>query len=310
MVGGDPAKNGQAGPAILAGRSNLVLRIMSSLVLVPVAIAAAYFGGLVFLAFWAVAALGVLWEWDTLVCGSDRNRVLVIGAVALFAAALLLAFDWPGTAIALIALGVFGVAISATMVVLVTFGLDELAYAVADTMAPRIRGAWCAAGLVYAAALLIAPVLLRNDAAFGFAAIVFLFVIVWLTDIVAYFVGRAAGGPKLMVRVSPNKTWSGAIGGTLAGVIGGVVVARLFGLGAPVAIAVVAFGLSVVSQAGDLLESAIKRQFSAKDASSLIPGHGGLMDRLDGFVTAVVAALAIGLIHGGGSAPARGLMVW
>ena len=286
------------------------MRVMSSLVLVPVAIAAAYFGGLVFLAFWAVAALGVLWEWDTLVCGSDRNRVLVIGAVALFAAALLLAFDWPGTAIALVALGVFGVVIPATMVVLVTFGLDDLAHAAVCTMAPRIRAAWCAAGLVYAAALLIAPVLLRNDAAFGFAAIVFLFVVVWLTDIVAYFVGRAVGGPKLMVRVSPNKTWSGAIGGTLAGVIGGMVVARLFSLGAPAAIAVVALGLSVISQAGDLLESAIKRQFSAKDASSLIPGHGGLMDRLDGFVTAVVAALAIGLIHGGGSAPARGLMVW
>jgi phosphatidate cytidylyltransferase len=261
---------------------------MSSLVLVPVAIAAAYFGGLIFLAFWAVAALGILWEWDTLVCGSDRYRVLLIGAVTLVGAGLLLAFDWSSTALALI---IFGVCVVASV-------------------ASEGRRAWCSAGLVYAAALLIAPVLLRNDTAFGFAAIVFLFVVVWLTDIVAYFVGRAVGGPKLMVWVSPNKTWSGAIGGTLAGVIGGVVVARLFGLSAPVAIAVVALGLSVISQAGDLLESAIKRQFSAKDASSLIPGHGGLMDRLDGFVTAVVAALAIGLIHGGGSAPARGLMVW
>ena len=149
-----------------------------------------------------------------------------------------------------------------------------------------MRRAWCAAGLLYAAALLIAPVLLRRDAAFGFAAILFLFVIVWLTDIAAYFVGRAIGGPKLMPRVSPKKTWSGAIGGTLAGVLGGVVVAQQFGVASLAAVAVVALVLSVVSQAGDLLESAIKRQFDAKDASQLIPGHGGLMDRLDGFVAA------------------------
>ena len=105
-----------------------------------------------------------------------------------------------------------------------------------------MRRAWCAAGLVYAAALLIAPVLLRRDAAFGFAAIMFLFAVVWVTDIAAYFVGRALGGPKLMPRVSPNKTWSGAIGGTLAGVVGGVLVARHFGVGSLAAIAVVALG--------------------------------------------------------------------
>ena len=288
MADVNPAKKNQSSPAGLVGHSNLVLRVLSSLVLAPIAIAAAYFGGLIFLAFWLIAALGVLWEWDTLVCGPDRFRVLAIGAVALIAAGLLLAFDRSGTAVALIAFGILGVAI----------------------LASPVRRVWCATGLVYAAALLIAPMILRNDATYGFAAIVFLFVIVWLTDSVAYFVGRALGGPKLMAQVSPNKTWSGAIGGTLAGVIGGVVVARQFGLGAPAAIAMVALGLSVTSQAGDLLESAIKRQFSAKDASSLIPGHGGLMDRLDGFLTAVVAAALIGLCHGGFDAPARGLMVW
>ena len=93
-----------------------------------------------------------------------------------------------------------------------------------------------------------------------------------------------------MPRVSPNKTWSGAIGGTVAGVVGGVIVARQFGIAGLAAAAVVAFVLSVVSQAGDLAESAIKRQFDAKDASQLIPGHGGLMDRLDGFVAAAGAA--------------------
>jgi phosphatidate cytidylyltransferase len=158
--------------------------------------------------------------------------------------------------------------------------------------------------------LLIAPVLLRSDPRLGFAAIIFLFVIVWFTDITAYFVGRAIGGPKLMPRVSPNKTWSGAVGGTLAAVIGGVAVAQWAGIDGLVAAAVIALLLSVISQAGDLLESAIKRRFAAKDASQLIPGHGGLMDRLDGFVAAAFAGALIGLAHGGFDAPARGLMVW
>ncbi len=288
MVGAQPANEKPSGLPLVAGRSNLMLRIVSSLVLAPLAIAAAYFGGLVFFAFWAVAALAVLWEWQTLVCAGERNPVLATGAVALAGSGLLIVLDRPGIAIALIALGCFGAA----------------------ALASNVRRMWCAAGLVYAAALLIAPVLLRRDANFGLAAILFLFVIVWLTDITAYFVGRAAGGPKLMPRVSPNKTWSGAIAGTVASMIGGVIVASQFDIGGLAAVAVVAFVLSVVSQVGDLAESAVKRRFNAKDASQLIPGHGGLMDRLDGFVAAAVAGVLIGTAHGGFDAPARGLMVW
>ena len=283
-----PADEKPSGPSLPAGRSNLTLRIVSSLVMAPLAIAAAYFGGLVFIAFWAIAALAVLWEWDTLVCAEERNLVLATGAVALAGSGLVLAFDRSGVAAAIIVLGFFGVA----------------------AMASKARRIWCAAGLVYAAAILIAPALLRYDAALGFAAILFLFVIVWLTDITAYFVGRAVGGPKLMPRVSPNKTWSGAIGGTVAGVVGGIVVARQAGVAALAAAGVVAFLLSIVSQIGDLAESAIKRRFNAKDASQLIPGHGGLMDRLDGFVAAAAAGALMGLAHGGFDAPARGLMVW
>lgn len=269
-------------------RSNLILRVLSSLVLAPLAIAAAYFGGIAFLAFWAIAALAVLWEWETLVCADGRNPVLATGAIALAGAALLLAVGRPGIAVTIVALGFLGVA----------------------ALASRNRRTWCAGGLFYAAALLIAPVLLRRDASLGFAAILFVFVIVWLTDITAYFVGRAVGGPKLMPRVSPNKTWSGAVGGTVAAVVGGVVVASLFEIERLTAAAAVAFLLSVISQGGDLLESAIKRRFNAKDASQLIPGHGGLMDRLDGFVAAATAGTLIGMANGGLDAPARGLMVW
>jgi phosphatidate cytidylyltransferase len=133
---------------------------------------------------------------------------------------------------------------------------------------------------------------------------------VWTTDALAYFAGRALGGPKLMPAVSPKKTWSGAAGGTLGAVAAGLIVVKVAGLQVTVAVAAVALMLSVVSQIGDLVESAVKRRFNAKDASQLIPGHGGLMDRLDGFLTAVLAATMVGLLRGGFEAPARGLLIW
>jgi len=283
-----PASKDRSTPAAAVGRTNLALRIISSAVLAPLAIAVAYLGGHWFLAFWAIAAVVVLWEWDTLVCAHDRNPVLAIGGGALVGAGLLMALGHAGTGIALILLSVLGVA----------------------TLASRIRRYWCAAGVVYAGCLLVAPVVLRSDANWGVAAMLFLFAVVWLTDISAYFAGRAVGGPKLMPRISPHKTWSGAVGGAVAGVVGGVEVAREFGADNLIAVSIVALLLSIVSQGGDLLESAIKRHFHAKDASGLIPGHGGLMDRLDGFVTAAVVAALIGLAHGGSDFPARGLMVW
>ena len=169
---------------------------------------------------------------------------------------------------------------------------------------------WMVGGLIYAGALLLAPILLRRDGAHGFNAMLFLFAIVWGTDIAAYFSGRAIGGPKLMPAVSPNKTWSGALGGALGGILAGLVVVKGAGLGITPALAILAFALSAVAQAGDLLESAIKRHFGAKDSSALIPGHGGAMDRLDGFLTAAAAAVMVGLARGGLDWPARGLLIW
>lgn len=288
MTSTPPVNGSEPSSSASIRKSNLLLRVASSLVLAPLAVVAAYFGGVGFLCFWTLAAVGVLWEWDTLVCTQDRNSVLAVGGGGLLGAALVLAIGRPGAALALIALTTLAVA----------------------TLAAQVRRSWCVVGVVYAAALLVAPVVLRSDASFGFAAVLFLFVIVWLTDITAYFVGRTVGGPKLMPGVSPNKTWSGAIGGTLVGVAGGLLLAHQFVVGSLLATGAVALALSVVSQAGDLLESAIKRRFHVKDSSSLIPGHGGLMDRLDGFLPAAAAAAVIGVLHGGLETPARGLMVW
>ncbi|MDP2410589.1 MAG: CDP-archaeol synthase [Pseudolabrys sp.] len=177
-------------------------------------------------------------------------------------------------------------------------------------LAPPARLGWYIAGAAYASVLLLAPLLLRADAAYGFLAIVMLFGIVWTTDVAAYFAGRALGGPKLMPSVSPKKTWSGAIGGTLGAMLVAVALAYAFGIANLPAIAVIALLLSVLSQIGDLLESWIKRRFGAKDAGQLIPGHGGVMDRLDGFWAAALAAALIGVVHGGFDAPARGLLIW
>lgn len=170
--------------------------------------------------------------------------------------------------------------------------------------------AWIVSGVVYALALFAAPVLLRADPEFGLLAIVLLFAIVWSTDVFGYFAGRAIGGPKLMPAVSPKKTWAGAVGGTLGAMIAAVIVARLFGSFGIMAVAGIALLLSVCAQAGDLFESFVKRKFGVKDSSQIIPGHGGVMDRLDGFWAAAVVGCLIGLARGGFDAPARGLLVW
>jgi len=286
VPGVDPAKSSDT--PLLLGRSNLLIRVLSSLVLVPVAVGAAYAGGLVFTVFWTIAALCVIWEWDTLVCAQDKRPVLMIGSVAIAGAAILLMLGRSASPVALVVLSTLGVV----------------------TLASKPHRSWCTVGVLYAGALLIAPVLLRRDAELGFAAILFLFAVVWLTDITAYFCGRAFGGPKLMPHVSPNKTWSGAVGGIAGALIGGSAVAWYAGIGNLASVAAVAFVLSIASQAGDLFESALKRRFDAKDASGLIPGHGGVMDRIDGFVFAATLAAVIGLARGGIETPAHGLLVW
>lgn len=282
----DPAKT--TGAAALIERSNLMTRVASSLVLAPLTVAVAYWGGAALAAFWTVVAFCVLWEWDTLVCAHEKKPVLTIGSVAIAGAAALLTLGRVGAALALIVLGALGVA----------------------ALASRVERLWCVGGVLYAGGMVSALLLLRSDAALGFAALVFLFAVVWLTDIVAYFCGRALGGPKLMPYVSPNKTWSGAIGGAAGGIFGGVAVALYAGIDNAVAMAVLALFLSAAAQAGDLLESAIKRRFDVKDASGLIPGHGGVMDRVDGLVIAVIVAALIGAIRGGLESPAHGLLVW
>jgi phosphatidate cytidylyltransferase len=275
---------------------NLVLRTISAAVLAPIVIAVAYVGGWPFLILCALAAGGILWEWVRLVAGRSDPAMLLPGIAALLAALTMAAFNRDGAAAGVIGAGALLAAALTT-----AYPRDHQA---------KWSGVWAAGGVAYAGAAFIGPALLRRDGQLGFLAIVFLAATVWTTDILAYLFGRTLGGPLLWPKVSPKKTWSGALGGLAGGVAGGTAVAYASASGRLAPVAITALVLSALAQAGDLFESAVKRRFGAKDASQLIPGHGGLMDRLDGFLIAALAALVIGIIRQGTGAPARGLLVW
>jgi phosphatidate cytidylyltransferase len=272
--------------ALVSGRSELALRVCSALMLVPFAVAAAYVGSVPFALFWWVAAVVTLREWILLVAASHRRAAMAIGAASL--------------ALALAAGRHIGAAFAAL----------ALAAGIVAALAPEGRRLWLAAGIPYSAAIAMSPIVLRRDPGYGFLAIMFLFAVVWGTDTAAYFIGRAIGGARLVPSVSPNKTWSGALAGVAAAVLAGVIVAHAGGVMGLPAIAALAALLSIVAQGGDLFESYLKRKFGAKDSGRLIPGHGGLMDRLDGFVAAGALAALIGVVRGGLETPGRGLLIW
>ena len=280
----------------LGSANNLVLRVASAAVLGPLVLLFAYIGGWLFFLLCAAAAAGILWEWTKLVADSADPRILFPGFAALLFALVLTGIGEPGAAAGMIFIG--GALAAGIM-------------AAAPRRFPaRNPLVWGSCGIVYAGIAYLGPALIRRDAAWGFVAMLFVAVTVWATDILAYAVGRIVGGPLLWPRISPNKTWAGAVGGVVGGVAAGTSVAYASGVDKLVAVGVIALLLSVLTQAGDLFESAVKRRFGAKDAGSLIPGHGGLMDRLDGFLLAAFVALLIGILRQGPDAPGQGLLVW
>jgi len=270
--------------------SDLKRRVPSAIAMILVALAATWYGGIPFLLFWTLAALIVWYEWATIVRIEPRTNVMAAGAIAIAVAAVLLGMNYALAALAVIVAG----AAACTFV----------------ASGNREARMWSGAGLLYASLAFVPAAMLREDPKFGFTAIVWLYAVVWLTDIAAYFFGRFIGGPKLAPLISPKKTWSGALGGTLFGVLGGVAVATLANARFAFMSIVIALIISAVSQTGDIFESFVKRKFGKKDASGILPGHGGVMDRIDGFVAAAAIALLIGLLHGGVGAPGAGLLQW
>ena len=262
------------------------MRIMAAMVLAPIAIAIAYAGGWLWIVLVTLAAIGLYVEWLTIVGLARDMRVVVSGSAALAVTGLCLAVGRIDAALVVLAIGLVAVALIA-----------------------RQQRNWTAAGFFYAAAAEMASVLVRLDSVKGFVALMFVLLIVWVTDIGGYFAGRGIGGPKLWPRVSPKKTWAGAIGGFAASLAVACGFAA-FDFGKTGALVLLGAVFSVVSQLGDLFESAVKRRFGVKDSSHIIPGHGGLLDRLDGFVAAIIVAAIFGFLRGGADGVGRGLMVW
>lgn len=267
-------------PSVPRANSELRLRVVSALVLGALILLVTLWGGWPFRLVWVLVAGLVAYEWLAII---GRGNAIPAG-ISVVVAGIALAFS-PASPAAL--------ASTASAAAL----LGALA-----TPFVRSRLALELCGVAYALAFALVTPALRDLPAIGLALILWSFAVVWLTDIAAYFTGRKLGGPKLMPAVSPKKTWSGAIGGAVAGMIGGYLVWRLMpafqGMTAAGPVVAASLAGSIVSQAGDLFESALKRRFDAKDSSKLIPGHGGFLDRLDGYwAVLVLAGFALFALH-------------
>ena len=266
--------------------SDLKPRVAAAGVMGGLALATAWVGGVIFAVFWWLASVVVLWEWQRLVGGARLAERVALGGLFIAMAALFALHNSILGAVAGLVLGAGAV----------------------SWLAGRGARTWAGVGALYAGALAASVTLLRISPSYGLAAILWIFAVVWGADVAAYFAGRTIGGPKLWPSVSPGKTWSGAIVGALAGAVLGLMltawtnrVMPLFWLG---------LATAVVSALGDLFESALKRRFGVKDSSGLIPGHGGLMDRLDAFVAASVFAAVVAGFNSRSSFIAGGLFQW
>jgi len=270
-------------------RSDLMLRVWSALVLIPLALLVTWWGGLPAYLLVALVSAIVFAEWANIIGRSPRllpsTTDVSIGVAFVALASIIAGLQGFGTGLAVLVAGMVGVALLS-------------------------RSAWLAGGVAYAGLLGVCLAALRSDGSAGLSAVVVLLVLVWGTDSFAYFAGRAMGGPKLWPRVSPKKTWSGSLGGLVGGVLVAGIAAMLCGIRITPMLVVCLALLSIVSQAGDLFESAIKRHFDRKDSGSIIPGHGGMMDRVDGLIFAAIGAALIGVLNGGSYQIGQGLLSW
>ncbi len=257
--------------------TELKLRIVSAIVLAIVVLAAAWMGGVYFNVLSQAIALLIYYEWGLITrLGETNLRAYALG--------------W--AAVGVVALSCFAGDFGYSIIFLIAALLLTGAFALFQ---PRAK--WLPIGVAYAGLSGISLAFLRGDDLAGLIAIIFLFAVVWGTDIAAYFVGRAIGGPKLAPRISPGKTWSGAVGGAVVGVVLAALVIMVFFEAPTIAVLGAALLLSVLSQIGDLFESHIKRRFGVKDSSRLIPGHGGVLDRVDGLVFAAFGAFLFAVVR-------------
>lgn len=264
-----------SGPRLLGTTSReLGLRVASAVTLAAAALALTWAGPWPFAGLIALVGAVVVWEWGTVLRKAGLDGAFCTGAGGLGLAALLAGAGHPlqGLAVIVAAAG---------------------ASALLETQ--HKRGA-AALGVLYAGVPSVALIWLRSSGSHGLEAVLFVLLAVWATDTGAFITGRSLGGPKLLPKVSPKKTWSGLAGGVAAAATISWLCATASGSQTPARVVAIGACLAVVSQIGDFLESAIKRSHGVKDASRLIPGHGGFMDRVDGLVLAAVVAALLGLM--------------
>lgn len=265
--------------------SDLKARVLSAIILAPPVLAAVWYGGMAFDLLMLLVAVLSLLEWVRLI--APQARPLLRGMCTAFVVAICVWAIVHGAASA----------VPVAMVLVVAVAALVPWFDLGPTPHYHRPGLWLAVGLLYLGLAATALIYLRGDAGQdGRGLFLFLLLAVWATDIGAYAAGRLIGGPKLMPRISPKKTWAGLIGGMVAsGLVGWMVAIWVLHAAAPGLVALVAAVLAVVGQAGDFFESFIKRRSQVKDSGTLIPGHGGLLDRIDGLMA---AALALAAFHG------------
>jgi phosphatidate cytidylyltransferase len=268
-------------------KPEIVLRVVSAIVLATVALSATMFSPWSFLVMVMIGGGIVAWEWGRLTRGNGFDATALVAAVSVAAIAVFVALGRPHYAL---------------------FMLTAAAIVIGVTTFASAGAAWAIVGLAYAALPAAALVYMRSDIAVGLTAILYLFAVAWTTDTASYAAGRMIGGPKLAPLISPRKTWSGFIAGALAPALVGLAFAAVLKNTSAALLAAVSVALALACQVGDLMESWLKRRFGAKDMSQLIPGHGGLLDRIDGLLFAAVLAALIALRDP--AQPARALLIW
>jgi phosphatidate cytidylyltransferase len=262
--------------------ADLGVRTASAVALIPLVLAAIWFGGFVFTGFAVALGILVAVEWVRIAFGADRKQLLLHELAA--AALIMGSLQW-----ALAAIGVLWV-VSLSLLRKTGFSF------------------WRSVGVPYVGLPILAMSALRDDAQLGIKAVVWCMVIVWSADVMAYFFGRIIGGPKLAPQISPKKTWAGLAGAIVGAVVASILFSRFAFVGAwP--LAGLAGMFAVLEQGGDIFESAFKRHYGVKDSGSIIPGHGGVLDRIDGLIVVLLAAVLVGFIHNPAS-PAAGLLLW
>lgn len=262
-------------------------RFASAIVLIVLTAIALYVGSYLFAAVVGAVYGGAYREWETMVSRAPLSPLgmVLIGLVALSG----LIFPLLG------AMASFAV-IAIACLVAFAMGRDGLP--------------WRIGGLAIFGLLIVSVLSMRGESMAGIWAGVYLGTVVWMTDSAAFFTGRQIGGEKLAPEISPSKTWSGALGGLALGTGAGLLVWVLF-TDSPLWIGLLlSAAISVLGQAGDLTESAIKRYFRIKDSGDIIPGHGGLMDRLDSLTFGVLFVVIVGGLHAGFGSVAEGLLYW